>query len=240
MAGIGFELVKLLKEGTYSSLLRAYTLTTMMGSGPGLFVIIGLGIVCFFNLFAIPDTLTGHQFISIVIYLFSSSMIISSFLQYTFFRFIADRIFTKDFEQVTPNFNGVLLVQLIISIFFSLPIVFYFFYNYGVILQILLISTFVILCMIWISTVLLTGFKSYRRIIWAFVLGYSTMIIVHFLLQKNDIITLLFEFLLAQTLLFLLLLHAILDFYPGFTLIKFDFLKKENFYFAVVFANFFL
>lgn len=239
MAGIGFELLKIWKEGTYSGLLRAYALTSMIGSGPGLFVILGLGIVCFFNLFAIPNTDTGHQFITITIYLFSSSMIISSFLQFTFFRFIADKIFSKDFELVTPNFNGVLLVQLIISICFALPIVFYFFSNYSMTLKILLISTFNILCMIWISTVLLTGFKSYRRIIWAFVLGYSTMIIVHFLLRKNDILTLLFEFLLAQTILFSLLLHAILDFYPGKKLIKFDFLKRENFYSTIVFANFF-
>lgn len=241
MAGIGFELVNLLKKNTYGGALLAYSLTTLISAGPGLFAIISLAIVCFFSLFAIPTPLIVRQFLTVVIFLFSGSMIISSLLQYTFFRFAADLVFLKKFDLITPNFLGVLLVQLIGSICFSLPVALYFFSDYSVSLKILLVSNFVILSLIWISTVLLTGFKSYRHIVWAFVLGYTSMIVVHFSypLRQNDVVFLLFEFLLAQSILFAFLLHAIIDFYPTDTLIQFKFLKKENIHYTLVFANFF-
>ena len=241
MAGIGFELVKLLKKNNYGGLLHAYGLTTLIGSGPGLLVLFSLGVICFFTLFAIPTFGTVRQFLVIIIYLFSGSMIISSFLQYTFTRFVADLEFIKKFDLITPNFFGALLLQIIASISFALPVVFYFFSDYDILLNILLVSIFIILSMIWISTVLLTGAKSYRRIIWAFILGYSTMIIMHFSFEQkqNDIIFLLFEFLLAQCILFTSLIYAIMALYPSNIIIKFDFLNKENFYYSLVFANFF-
>lgn len=239
MAGIGFELLNLMKQGTYLSLVRAYGLTTLMVSGPFLFIMVGIGFVYYLALLTISDSVIIHQFLSIIIYLFSASMILSSFLQYTFFRFIADKIFVKEFDQVASNFNGVLLVQLIMCVCFSLPIVFYFFKDYSFILKILLIATFIVLCMIWLSTVLLTGLKSYRKIIWAFAIGYSSMIISNALLGKNTISYLLFEFLLTQALILLILLNAILNYYPTRQLIKFEFLQNGNFYLPLVFANFF-
>ena len=241
MAGIGFELVKLLRKGSYRSLLHAYGLTALIGAGPGLLIIFGLGVVCFFTLFAIPTPLTVRQFLAIIIYLFSGSMIVGSFLQYTFFRFVADIVFLKEFERITPNFIGVLFLQVIISLGVSLPTVLYFFAQYTAGLKILLVSNFILLSMIGCSTVLLTGLKSYRRIILAFAFGYSVMIIVHFMFEQrqNDVTFLLFEFLLAQLTLFVLLLHAILDFYPTHQLIQFEFLNKKHFYYSLVFANFF-
>jgi uncharacterized membrane protein len=239
MAGIGFDLIRLANKGNYRGLLGAYGLTTLISSGPSIFTIIGIGVVCFFNLFLTPDDRVAYQFLSIVIYLFSSSMILSSFFQYSFFRFIADRIYVNEFNEVTPNFIGVLLIQVIISCCFSLPVVFYFFSSHNLNLKILLIANFIILNMIWISTVLLTGIKSYRKILWAFFLSYITMIIVHFLVPNNNLNCLLFEFLLAQVILIILLLHAILDYYPTNRLIKFNFLKKDNLFYSLMFANFF-
>lgn len=239
MAGIGFDLLKLLKKGSYQSLINAYGVTALFGSGPGLFIIIGIGIVCFFNVFTIPDPIIAKQFLVIVIYLFSSSMIMTSFLQYTFFRFMADKIFTSDFEELSPNLIGVLWVQFMMCVCVSLPIVFYFFKEESLILKILMIANFIILSLIWISTVLLAGLKAYRGVLLAFFMGYAVMLIVHFLVDNNEIYFLLFEFLLAQAILFVVLLHAILDEYPTKSLMKVGFIKKNNVYFTLIFSNFF-
>lgn len=239
MAGIGFNLIKLIKQDSYRSLLKAYGLTTLVSVGPGVFIIIGLALVCFFTLFAVPTAETANHFFSIVVYLFSSSMIISSLLQFAFFRYVADKIYASEFNKIAPNFIGVLLLQLITSIVFALIMIGLFFSEYSFDLQILLMANFIILSLISISTVLLTGFKSYRRILWAFILGYSAMIILHFFLENNTLPVLLSEFLLAQVILFSILLHAILEFYPGNLLIQFDFLKKENLYYTLIFSNFF-
>jgi polysaccharide biosynthesis protein PelG len=239
MAGIGFELLKLWKQGSYQSLLRLFSLTAMMVSGPGIFMILSLGFICLFSLFATHNYLISFQFLSLVTYLLSSSMIVSAFLQYTFSRFMGDKIYSKDFNEVSPNFIGVLLLQLIISICFSVPVVFYFFSEHSLNIKLLLVSNFIILCLIWTSVVVLTGIKAYRLIIWGFAIGYYVMIVVHVLWGKPELCFLLLEFLLAQVILFLFLLYAILDYYPSNECIKFDFLKKENFYFTLVFSNFF-
>lgn len=241
MAGIGFELVKRLKEGSYLGLVRAYGLTALIGSGPGLLIIFGLGLVCFFSLFATPSANTVREFLTIVIYLFSGSMLASAGLQYTFVRFVADKVFLKEFDTITPNFIGVLFLQFMLSLSIALPVVVYFFSHYSWLLKTLLVSNFILLSLSWIATVLLTGLKSYRRILWAFVFGYSLMIIVHFIFEQrqNELIFLLLEFLLAQFVLLVLLLHTILDFYPTNELIQFEFLDKKNFYYSLVFANFF-
>jgi len=65
------------------------------------------------------------------------------------------------------------------------------------------------------------------------------MFVVHYLWGKPEMSFLLFEFFLAQIILFLFLIYAILDFYPANECIKFDFLKKENFYFSLLFSSFF-
>lgn len=239
MAGIGFDLLRLANQGNYRGLLGAYGLTMLMSSGPSIFILVGIGIVCFFNLFLTPNNEVAYQFLSIVIYLFSSSMILSSLLQYAFFRFVADRIYVNDFNAVTPNFIGVLLIQVICSCCFALPVVLCFFSSYGFYLNSLLVATFIILNMIWLSTVLLTGIKSYRPILWAFLLAYITMIVVHSIIQNNSLNYLLFEFLLAQVVLLVLLLHTILDYYPTHLFIEFSFLKKENCYYSLMCSNFF-
>lgn len=239
MAGIGFELAKLLKQGSYSSLIRAFGLTAFIGAGPGLFIILSLGIICFFTLFATPNSLISGEFLIIVIYLLSSSMIVSAFFQYTFFRFVADKVFLEQFSLILPNFNGVLLVQIMISMFFSIGALIYFFSGYSIFLKGLLLANQVMLSLIWLITVVLTGLKSLRFIAWGFGLGYGAMVLLHFGIGINTLDMLLFEFLLAQIIVFLFLFHAIIDFYPTDMLIRFDFLKSENLYYRLLFANFF-
>lgn len=239
MAGIGFDLLRLVNQGSYRGLLGAYGLSALMSSGPSIFILIGIGTVCFSNYFLMNDNHTASQFLAIVIYLFSSSMIWSSFLQYTFFRFLADKIYVNDYNAIAPNYIGVLSIQTFISALFSIPVVFILFSEWNNNFKILLISNFIILTLIWISTVLLTGIKSYKQILWAFFIAYLMMIIVHLLSNRTDVNFLLFDFLLAQVILLIILLHAILDYYPTNKLIRFSFLKHENLYYSLIISNFF-
>lgn len=239
MAGIGFELLKMLRQDNYTSLLRAYGLTTMMVSGPYIFILFTLSTLHFFAVFATHDAKVVHQLTCIMVYLLSCGILVSSFMQLSFFRFVADRIFEKDFASVTPNYVGVLLVQFIISLCFACAVIFYFLSSYHVLLKILFVSTIVVLSMIFISIVLLTGLKSYRKIISAFLFSYSSLLIMHFIIHKYDLVYLLIEFLITQTMLLLFLANDILRHYPTNDLIAFRFLKRANFYYSVGFANLF-
>lgn len=240
MAGIGFQLVRLLKQNTYQGALRAYTLSTVISSGTMLFTLLSIGFICFFSLFTVPNATTVHEFLAVIINLYAGSMILSALLQYTFFRFIADLVFLKAFERITPNFVGVLLVQLVLSCLVVTPIVYHYFSSYGILLQILLIANFSVLSLIWIAIVLLSGFKSFRKIGFAFFVGYSLLLIGHFLFeQHNRLVALLIEYLAAQVIILGSMIYALIESYPTKLLIRFEFLKKANVYPYLIFANFF-
>ena len=113
MAGIGFNLIKALEKRSFLGLFQAFGLTTLIGSGPGLIILMALGLICFFNLFPIPNPQISKQFISAIVYLYSTSMIFSSFLQYIVARFSADMEYIKEFDKIVPNIIGVLFIQLI-------------------------------------------------------------------------------------------------------------------------------
>lgn len=241
MAGIGFELSRLLNKDSFTGLLRAYGLTVVIGSGPGLIILFSLGIVCFFAYFSIPTPLVARQFQAIIIYLFSGSMLVSAFLQYMFTRFVADMEYLKQFNRITPNFMGMLLMQFVGSFCIITPIIIFFFSQYDLMLKVLIISCFCILSLIWIAAAILSETKSYRRIVWGFVLGYSVMLMVHFYFDRKhtDVTFLLLEFFIAQCILLMAMVYTTIALYPTSKLIRFDFLKHHSLHFTLMFANFF-
>lgn len=239
MAGIGFELLQLWRKDTYQSVLRLYGLATVISSGPGLLIIASLAVVCFYSLFATPNQVIAHQFLAIAIYLLSLSMILSSLWQYTFFRFIADKIFLNQFDQVVPNVIGVLFIQLCASAILSFFLVFFVFPQSSVLLKLLMTTNFIVLNLIWLSTVLLTGFKSYRYLMLGFVIGYGVMIGLHFVIKNHSLPLLLVELLVAQVLLFIFIFASVLYAYPNRKLIRFEFLKKGNVHYFLMLTNLF-
>lgn len=240
MAGIGFQIVKLLRQDTYQSSIRAYALSTVISSGTMLFTLLSIGFICFFTLFDLPDSDTIEAFLVIVVNLFAGSMILSAFMQYTFFRYAADLVFLKAFDEITPNFLGVLLVNLIVSFVFGAFFVCILFPSSEWIIKLLLVGNFCVLNLIWIAIVLLSGFKSFKKIGFAYFVGYSILMIGHaYFEQKHGLAFLLFGFLTTQTLILGIMMYAVIDAYPTQKLIQFNFLKRNHFYFYLFFANFF-
>ncbi len=239
MAGIGLELKKMIRTDSYTSLFKAYGLTTLMISGPYIFILVSMITLYIFAVMSGVNTEIVNQFISIMVYLLSFSIIISSFLQLTFFRYIADRLFEKEFSRITPNYLGVLLLQLVISVAVTFPLLLYFLPNYSILLKIIFLSIITVLSMIFISVVLLTGLKFYRRIIAAFLLAYCILLLLHFLFREYNLTDLFAEFLMAQVIIFLLLSNEVFLHFPTQEIIEFDFLKKENLYYLVGVANLF-
>ncbi len=241
MAGIGFNLIKALEKNSFVGLFQAYGLTTMIGSGPGLIILIALSTLCFFTLFSIPDPKLSKEFLSAVVYLYSGSMIFSSLLQYLIVRFSADMEYIKRFDKIVPNIIGVSFIQMVASTCVSTPIVCYFFKAYDPLLKILLIASFDVLSLTWVCSTILTEFKAYYRIAWGFILAYGVLLDVHYFfdISHDSLNFLLIEFLLAQCILLTSLLYIIISSQPTKTLIGFEFFKKTNRHYALMFSNFF-
>ena len=165
MAGIGFELRKLLKKESYFGLLQAYAYAGIISSGPWVLSIIGILFIGFISLGVVFPRVMIVQFQVSVTYLIMSSLILTGFIQLGFTRYIADSLFNKQDELVLPNFTGMLLIVTSVSGLSGMLAIFLLFSGLSLSYRLLMLSGFVILSAIWVTTIFLSGMKQYKEIV---------------------------------------------------------------------------
>lgn len=240
MAGIGFELRKLLQKDSYLGLCQAYAYAGIISSGPWVLSIIGVLLVGFFSLGVVfPQTLIT-QFQVSVTYLILSSLILTGFIQLAFTRFIADTLFRKQDDVVVPNFNGLLLLVSGVGGLFGIFALFFLFSGLGMFYQMLMLSGFVILCAIWVATIFLSGMKQYKQIVMLFGAGYATTFASALLLRPLGMEGLLLGFVFGHLVLLGGMVGLILRTYPlrDDEIIAFDFLRPGTMYLTLAWAGF--
>ncbi len=233
MAGIGFELKKILRKGTLGSLIHTYALSAALSSGPWVISMIAILAVSFVS-FA-KNTMAHEQIESIVTYVFllATSLIFSSFFQLPFTRFVADRIFEKKEYLVLPNFLGLLLTLFLLGSLFIIPFTLWFFPTQENLFLWLFIATFLVLNGVWISNILATSLRLFRLTIGAYFVSYLLIFALSILLKEYGKEGLLIAFLSGNTLLFLILLLSIIAHYPSAYLVRFDLFDKKRFYYRL-------
>ena len=103
MAGIGFEIRKLLRKESYTGLLQAYAYAGVISSGPWVLSIIGILVIGLMSATVVVPNILISQFQVSVTYLMLSSLIFTGAMQLGFTRFIADRLFEKKDDMVLPT-----------------------------------------------------------------------------------------------------------------------------------------
>ncbi|MBP9218824.1 MAG: exopolysaccharide Pel transporter PelG [Sterolibacterium sp.] len=223
MAGIGFELRKLLKKQSYLGLLEAYTYAGLIGSGPWILSIFGIMLVGVLSLGIVVPHLLIAQFTVTVTYLFMISLILTGVVQLSFTRFIADRLFAEDDAAVLPNFNGLLLVMTSLSLVIALPCALFLFPGQTALYRILFVMGLALMSAIWVATVFLTGMKQYRAILYIFLLGYGVTVAAalgfRYLLNMEG---LLLGFVLGHFVLLMGMIWLVYRTYPSNRFIAFD------------------
>lgn len=239
MAGIGFELEKILKRDTYTSLIHAYSYAILISSGPWLFSIAAILLVSL--LCQLPGA-SEQWFISfrtIVVYSISVSLIISSIMQYSFSRFIADRCYENKKDTIRSNYYGICIAITAFSIPIAFTFVYAFLNNVDPLTKSLVFSTIVILSLVWVSTISLSGVRAYRQVSLSFLLAYGIIVVICYLLRFYMLNGLLLGFFIGQCVLFALLFYTIHTQYPGERKLSFAFAKKLPQLAWLVFAGFF-
>ena len=77
MAGIGFELRRLLRKNTLLGLAQAYAYAGVIGSGPWIFSIVGILLVGIFSASVVVPAFFVTQFQTSVTYLVASSLVLT-------------------------------------------------------------------------------------------------------------------------------------------------------------------
>jgi uncharacterized membrane protein len=239
MAGIGFELRKLLEKDSYFGMFQAYAYAGIISSGPWVLSIVGILFVGFLSIGVVFPHVAIVQFQVSVTYLILSSLILTGFIQLGFTRFIADSLFKKQDKQVLPNFNGMLLVVISASGAFGLLAIFLFFSGMSMTYRLLMLSGFVILCAIWVATIFLSGMKQYKEIVVLFAIGYSVTVFGALLLRSKGMEGLLFGFVIGHFVLLFGMVTLTLRTFPlQDATIAFDFMRPGAMYISLVWAGF--
>jgi uncharacterized membrane protein len=239
MAGIGFELRKLLEKDSYYGLIQAYAYAGIISSGPWVLSIVGILFVGFLSLGVVYPHASIVQFQVSVTYLILSSLILTGFIQLGFTRFIADSLFKKLDKQVLPNFNGMLLIVTSVSGVCGLLAVFLFFSGMSVTYRLLMLSGFVILCAIWVATIFLSGMKQYKEIVVLFAIGYTVTVLGALLLRSQGMEGLLLGFVIGHFVLLVGMVTLTLRTFPlDDKTLAFDFMRPGAMYISLIWSGF--
>lgn len=173
MAGIGFELRRILKRDSYLSLFQAYSYAGLIAAGPWVLSILGVLLIGAMTVGHPKGEASVAQFQVSVTYLIAVSLVLTGLLQLGFTRYLADRMFERQDDRVLPNLSGALTVTTSVSGILAVAILSLLFRNESPLYRILMGSSFVALCDIWILTIFLSSIKAYRAILVLFALAYG-------------------------------------------------------------------
>ncbi len=212
MAGIGFELRKILSSNTYLGSLRAYVYAALISSGPWLMSIICLAILGLYKSFAMGRH--EHEiFRSTVVYIFAGSLIFTGFFQLVTTRYLADQLYVKQHMYTLRTFwtSSCLLLAT------GLPVAILFFWTFDLppFYKACSILLFLVICLIWMAMVFISAVKDYFDITLAFALGTAASIISAILLAKPlGVNGYILGFLAGQSIIFFWLMSRLLTEYP--------------------------
>lgn len=232
MAGIGFELRRILARDTYTSTLQAYLYAGVISSGPWVLSIISVMLVGVLSVGVMMPELQVQQFLITVTYLMASSLILTGGLQLFFTRFVSDRLFEKRYTDILPNLLGILLLVTLGAGLLGIVILATLF-DESVSYRLLVLANFVVLCNLWMVLIFLSGMKAYHRILLVMVVGYSLMVTSAWLLRGFHLDGLLFALLIGHSTLLFVFLYDILREYRADRLIAFDFLDRRQIFMSL-------
>ncbi len=239
MAGIGFEIKKILRRDSYLAMFSAYAYAGIIGSGPWVLSILGVLIIGLFSLGVVLPHVLITQFQVTITHLIAMSLILTGFLQLGFTRYIADRLFEKNTDAILPNFIGAIFITTLISGLIGMALALFAFPEQDAVYRLLLIANFVVLCNIWIATIFLSGMKNYKAILVLYTIGYGFAVVAAIILRSFGLNGLLSGMLLGHFTLMSGMMLLIIRSYPSNHFIEFDFLRKKRMFASLIWTGFF-
>ncbi len=239
MAGIGFELRRLLRKNTLIGLIEAYAYAGIISSGPWVFSIVGILLVGIFSASVVVPEFLVTQFQTSVTYLVAGSLILTGLVQLAFTRFVSDRLFEKRREIVLANLHGLLLVVVLSSAILGTLGIFLLLPEENIVYRLLMLAGFVLMCCVWVLTILLSGMKRYKAIVVIFGVSYALIVACSVWLRHFGLNGLLFGYVAGNFVLGVCMWYlSIREFHSEQDPIAFHFLDKRMRYPSLMMIGF--
>ncbi len=238
MAGIGFQLRKMVENKTITSFAKSYGYAAILSAGPWLTSILVILMIGFFKLSQEQGNDIAYQLVITYAFAFASSVMVTGFIQLPFTRYIADRIYEQREEMILPSYFGALLVSVGFGLVFLVPLALYVFPDQSKEFIALVVYIFITMTSIWLANIIASSLKFYKEIFFAYLFIYLAILIITYL-YATSVIEVMFIFLVGNIFLFNILSALIMVSYPSHKLLSFDFFKRGNFYWFLGFAGLF-
>lgn len=168
MAGIGFQLHKLIEDESFLKKAKAYIFASIITSGPWILSIICLGLIGVLS----GRFISGVRFsiVSItIVYTFAFSLIFTAPVQFILTRYLADKEYLKQRDKMLSALLSAILMNLILSLAIAVP--WYSLSAGSIPYKLFSILLFVIICAVWTMMDFLSCSKNYVGIVTAFFIG---------------------------------------------------------------------
>ena len=171
MAGIGFQLTKLMQKRTLAGGLHAYGFAALIGSGPwvlSMVTLAGLGLV-------LQRAGTAGEldlFFVAVTHIFAFSLVSTGPLQLLLSRYTADCVFAKQDEKIFPSLLGALAFTFAVNAAIGL-VFFVGFVPAAPLFQLAAAGVLMVVSAIWIAAIYVTAVKDYTAVVRCFAIGYA-------------------------------------------------------------------
>ncbi|UZP67394.1 exopolysaccharide Pel transporter PelG [Desulfovibrio mangrovi] len=173
MAGIGFELRRILGKGSYLNELGAYLYAALISSGPWLMSIFTLSVLGLFR----EQTLSNvdHEiFRATIIYTYAFSLVFVGFFQLISTRYLADELFLGRVESTMRAFWSCCAAILCLGV--PLATAAYLRFEISGYYKLLAVMLFAVVSLIWLAMVFISSVKDYIQIVLAFAIGTAISI----------------------------------------------------------------
>lgn len=239
MAGIGFELKKMLGRGRLGTDLAAVLYAGMISAGPLILSILAILLIGIAGLSRVHAPQSIVQFQVSVTYLISFSLVVTGGVQLVFSRYVSDRVFDGKTAAILPNYQGMVLLASLISGALGLVLAFTLFDDQTLAYRLLMMAAFVLSCNVWVSVSFLASVKRYPVILMAFFLGYGVTVGIALELANHGVEGLLAGFVVGQAVLLALMMAVLTRHYhrSDASAIAFDVLAARRQYASLAIAG---
>jgi len=173
MAGIGFELKKILRRDTYSSEIKAYLYSALISSGPWVLSVSCIALLGLYRFSGI-GSFDYEVFRATVTCTFAFSLIFVGIFQLVVTRYLADRFYAEDERITLATFITSSVMILCGGVMLSVP--FYMMFPLSLGYKMLGVILFEIICGIWMTMIFIAAVKNYNSIVYAFAAGVTVSI----------------------------------------------------------------
>jgi uncharacterized membrane protein len=166
----------------------------------------------------------------------ASSLIITGIIQLPLTRYIADLIFKHKEDEILPAYFGALFFAWALGLPFVVPFYIWMFEGQSALFIIGVIATFLVLCAVWISSILAASLKYYNGVVWSYFIAYALIVFVS-IYSGDTIEKLIYIFFIGNAFLLVILMTLIIKSYNSSIFLKIDFFLAKNFYWTLAIAG---